>query len=48
LQFGNVPVSRETEGIAAENRQFPRQTGEIKRQRCETLVSRKSSVFTAI
>jgi hypothetical protein len=34
--------------FGAENGQFPRQTGEIKRRRCETLVSRKSSVFKAI
>ncbi len=39
-----VSVSLSDTQIAAENRQFPRQTGEIKRRRCETLVSHKSRV----
>ncbi len=34
--------------FAAENRQFPMPTGEIKQRRCETRVSRKSSVFAVI
>ena len=33
--------------FGADNRQCPGQTGEIKRLRCKTLVSRKSSVFAA-
>jgi|GEM_PF-3275535 len=33
--------------VDVENRQFPGQTGEIKRLRCETLAGRKSRVFAA-
>ncbi len=53
LTMPQSEVSRMCQGwsrkdmFGAENRQFPMPTGEIKRLRCETLVSRKSSVFAA-